>query len=519
MVWGVCRRILHNHHDAEDAFQATFLVLVRKAASVKPREMVGNWLYGVARQTALKASATRAKRQTRERQVTDMPETAATEPILLRDLQPVLDQELSRLPDKYRSVVVLCDLEGKTRKEAAGQLRCPEGTVAGRLARARVMLAKRLTRRGVALSGGALAAVLAQQAASAAMPTSAAVSTIKAASLFAAGKAAATGAISVKVAALTEGVMKAMLFTKLKVVSVLLVVAALSGAAGVIYQTQASEPLKARTATEKGTQDKQSAAKKELDELQGEWVLVSLVVHGQPVSLADMKKTTKTCVLRGTHLILPFMRGKGFTVKLDPAKHPKAIDLQPRDNPGGKAFPGIYQVDGSTLKINFRDSGGIETVIPQERPASFAPLRDDIERLTFRRAKEADDKQEGEKRTELADAPAKPGVKAPEKQAEQDNDAKMKPLKIRVYIEKVNAETQTITASCMLLGEIDNVTKPLKFENLRVSENAMLREGGKEIKFKLTGLKLDAGYFLYLKTYEDGLGFEVVGIEKIGVGK
>ena len=247
-------------------------------------------------------------------------------------------------------------------------------------------------------------------------------------------------------------------------------------------------------------------------------MLVSLVVHGQPVSLADMEKTTKTCALRGTHLILPFMRGKGFTVKLDPAKHPKAIDLQPRDNPGGKAFPGIYQVDGSTLKINFRDSE-IETVIPQERPASFAPLRDDIERLTFRRAKEADDKQEGEKRTEPADAPAKPGVKAPEKQAEQDNDAKMKPLKIRVYIEKVNAETQTITASCMLLGEIDNVTKPLKFENLRVSENAMLREGGKEIKFKLTGLKLDAGYFLYLKTYEDGLGFEVVGIEKIGVGK
>ena len=80
MVWGVCRRILHNHHDAEDAFQATFLVLVRKAATVRPRKMVGNWLYGVARQTALKARATRAKRQTRERQVMDMPEPAVTEP-------------------------------------------------------------------------------------------------------------------------------------------------------------------------------------------------------------------------------------------------------------------------------------------------------------------------------------------------------------------------------------------------------------------------------------------------------
>jgi RNA polymerase sigma factor (sigma-70 family) len=218
MVWGVCRRILRNHHDAEDAFQATFLVLVRKAATVMPREMVGNWLYGVAHQTALKARATRAKRQTRERQVADMPEPAVTEPGLWRDLQPVLDQELSRLPDKYRVAIVLCDLEGKTRKEAARQLGCPEGTVAGRLARARIMLAKRLTRRGVALSGGALAAVLSQQAASAGAPTSVVVSTIKAASLLAAGKAAATGAISVKVAALTEGVMKAMLFTKLKTV-------------------------------------------------------------------------------------------------------------------------------------------------------------------------------------------------------------------------------------------------------------------------------------------------------------
>jgi predicted DNA-binding protein (UPF0251 family) len=180
--------------------------------------MVGNWLYGVAHQTALKARATRAKRQTRERQVADMPEPAVTEPGLWRDLQPVLDQELSRLPDKYRVAIVLCDLEGKTRKEAARQLGCPEGTVAGRLARARIMLAKRLTRRGVALSGGALAAVLSQQAASAGAPTSVVVSTIKAASLLAAGKAAATGAISVKVAALTEGVMKAMLFTKLKTV-------------------------------------------------------------------------------------------------------------------------------------------------------------------------------------------------------------------------------------------------------------------------------------------------------------
>jgi RNA polymerase sigma factor (sigma-70 family) len=252
MVWGVCRRILHDHHDAEDAFQATFLVLVRKAALVKPTEMVGNWLYGVAHQTALKARATRAKRRTRERQVAAMPEPAVTQQDLWRDLQPVLDQELSRLPDKYRVAIVLCDLEGKTRKEAARQLGCPEGTVAGRLARARIMLAKRLTRRGVVLSGGALAAVLSQQAASAAVPTSVVVSTIKAASLLAAGKAAATGAISVKVAALTEGVMKAMLLTELKtVLAVVLVLGFVATGATV---------LTSRTAA--GQEDKPALAEK-----------------------------------------------------------------------------------------------------------------------------------------------------------------------------------------------------------------------------------------------------------------
>src|SRR5262245_24273163 len=157
MVWGVCRRVLNNHHDAEDAFQATFLVLVRKASSVEPREMVANWLYGVAYQTALKARSAAAKRKGRERQVVEMAEPAVEDQDVWLDLQPLLDQELSRLPDQYRGPVVLCDLEGKTRKEAAHQLGWPEGTVAGRLAAARKMLARRLAQRDVGLSGGALA--------------------------------------------------------------------------------------------------------------------------------------------------------------------------------------------------------------------------------------------------------------------------------------------------------------------------------------------------------------------------
>jgi RNA polymerase sigma factor (sigma-70 family) len=216
MVWGVCRRVLRDYHEAEDAFQATFLVLVRKAASVVPREMVANWLYGVAYQTALKAKATAAKRRARERQVIDMPEPEVVEQDHSHDLQSLLDQQLSRLPDKYRVVLLLCDLEGKTRKEAARQLAVPEGTVAGRLARARVMLAKRLARHGLAVSGAALAGVLSQGAAAACVPTSVVSSTIKAASLLAAGTLAAAGVVSPTVSALTEGVLKAMFWTKLK---------------------------------------------------------------------------------------------------------------------------------------------------------------------------------------------------------------------------------------------------------------------------------------------------------------
>jgi predicted DNA-binding protein (UPF0251 family) len=178
--------------------------------------MVVNWLYGVAHQTALKARATVSIRRGRERQVVQVPEPAVAEPAPWDELLPVLDEELSRLPDKYRVVIVLCDLEGVTRKEAARQLGIPEGTVAGWVARARAMLAKRFTQRGVTLSGGALAAVLLRKVASAGVPPLVVSNTIKVASLLAAGQAAATGAIPVKVAALTEAVMKAMLFTKLK---------------------------------------------------------------------------------------------------------------------------------------------------------------------------------------------------------------------------------------------------------------------------------------------------------------
>jgi RNA polymerase sigma factor (sigma-70 family) len=255
MVWGVCRRILPNYHDAEDAFQATFLVFVRKAGSIASRELLANWLYGVAHQTALKARATAAKRKKREKQVTKMPEPAVTEQDLWRDLQPLLDEELSRLPDKYRAVIVLCELEGKTRKEAARQLGVPEGTVAGQLARARTMLAKRLARHGLAVSGGVLGVVLAQTAASACVPAPVVSTTIQTASLVASGQTAA-GVISAQVAALTERVMKHMLLMKLKTAMVvLLVVGMVAFGAGLL-----THPLRA-TAQQGQTDDPEARAK------------------------------------------------------------------------------------------------------------------------------------------------------------------------------------------------------------------------------------------------------------------
>jgi RNA polymerase sigma factor (sigma-70 family) len=214
VVWNVCRRLL-NEHDAEDAFQATFLVLYSKAASIRQREMLASWLHRVAHHTALHARRAAARRRVREKQVVQMPEPCVAESDISSDLRPVLDEELSRLPESNRIVIVLCDLAGKTRQEVARQLGCPEGTVASRLARARGMLAKRLTQRGVALSAGALPMVLARQAVSASVPMSLIPCTIKAAGLFAAGMAA-TGATSAKVVVLAEGVLKTMCLTKLK---------------------------------------------------------------------------------------------------------------------------------------------------------------------------------------------------------------------------------------------------------------------------------------------------------------
>jgi RNA polymerase sigma factor (sigma-70 family) len=229
MVWGICRRALAKHHDAEDAFQATFLVLLRKAASIRSRELLANWLYGVAYKTARKAKQMAEKRDIRENPGAAMPEpqTEPCEHEFGPELRTLLDEELSRLPEKYRIAVLLCDLEGRSRAEAARHLGVPEGTVASRQARGRALLAKRLSRRGVTVSATALATGLSQQASSASVPAALLSKTKVAATLLAAGGAAAAGAISADVSTLTEGVLRTMALAKYKAACVLLLTAAL----------------------------------------------------------------------------------------------------------------------------------------------------------------------------------------------------------------------------------------------------------------------------------------------------
>jgi RNA polymerase sigma factor (sigma-70 family) len=226
MVLSLCQRILRDSHEAEDAFQAAFLVFARKAGSIGKRESIGSWLYKVAYRIALRL---RARTRKNPKSLLDLegcpPDDhaapASTDDLVWRDLRPVLDEEIERLPDKYRAPFVLCHLEGHTNEEAAEQLGCPKGTILSRLSRGRERLRSRLARRGVALTGAWLATVLPQKAAAAA-PAALVDSTVKAALPFAAGNAAA-GLVSTPVAALTEGVLRTMFLTRLKIAAAALV--------------------------------------------------------------------------------------------------------------------------------------------------------------------------------------------------------------------------------------------------------------------------------------------------------
>jgi RNA polymerase sigma factor (sigma-70 family) len=241
MVLAVAQRLLHHSHDAEDVLQATFLTLVRKAGSIGKRESLGSWLYKVAYRIALRVRARTARIAARTVPMMDVSTAAsAHEEVAGRELRPLLDAAIGRLPEKYRLPIVLCHLQGKTQREVAAQLGCSLGTVSTRLIRARELLRRQLARQGVVPSAGLLAAVLGSGAAVSAPLVA---STVQAASLFATGQAGVAGVVSANVAGLVEGVSQAMLLTKLKIATVFLVtVGVLAAGAGAMVPRERTAP-------------------------------------------------------------------------------------------------------------------------------------------------------------------------------------------------------------------------------------------------------------------------------------
>jgi RNA polymerase sigma factor (sigma-70 family) len=261
MVVGVCRQLLNDPNDVDDAFQATFLVLVRKASTLRRTDLLGNWLYGVAYRVASRARSLSARRAARNSPGQDAVENlTATEcgretgvdQATAFEEAPWLHQELSHLPEKYRIPIVLCYFEGLTHDEAASRLGWPLGTVKGRLARARDLLRRRLTVRGVTLSATALASHLALAEATAGVPAALRTATLKAAwalTCRAGLTMTAVSGVSLPVVSLVEGVVQIMRLSQLRTITVPLLIATATIATGVVVGAprSARDPVDGQT--------------------------------------------------------------------------------------------------------------------------------------------------------------------------------------------------------------------------------------------------------------------------------
>ena len=248
MVLGVCRRVLHNDQAAEDAFQATFLVLIRKAPSLDRGKPLGNWLYTVAYRLALRIRANEARRLRREAQAARSrpgTESHATTP---GDQAVVLEEELQRLPERHRVPLVLCYLEGKTNEQAAEVLGCPRGSMSARLAQARDRLRACLARRGYAVPAAGIATLLASAGAEAGVPVRLLSDTVRTALWFTSEEAGIAGVVSTRAVALAKGTFRAMFVYKLKIAGAVLVAAAMLGTGATMLlkaASQASPPIQA----------------------------------------------------------------------------------------------------------------------------------------------------------------------------------------------------------------------------------------------------------------------------------
>jgi RNA polymerase sigma factor (sigma-70 family) len=378
MVLGICRRVLRHDQDSEDAFQATFLTLVRKAGSVARREAVAGWLARVAFRVALAARAEAAKRPAATAGA-EPPAPAGADDLVWRDLRPVLDEEVSRLPEKYRLPFVLCYLEGKTNEEAARELGCPKGTVLSRLAWARRRLRARLTRRGLTLSAGLLAATVARRA-PAAVPAPLVEATARAGMLAAAGPL--TG-VSARVADLTKGALRAMWLTNLKTALAVGLAAGVLGTVllGLAYRARAAagaNPTQGPAPRQPaGGADPPGAGARPADDarlIQGVWQATDMEFLDAP-NAAARERLAGRCqwvvTAKGVTVRVAGEKRLEATYALDPTRTPRELDLTLTTGPApaylGRTFPAIYALDGDTLKVCARLPGAA-------RPADFARL-------------------------------------------------------------------------------------------------------------------------------------------------
>jgi RNA polymerase sigma factor (sigma-70 family) len=253
LVYGVCRRVLHNTHAAEDVFQATFLVLVRKIPSLDRGKPLGNWLYTVAYRLALTARASELRRQRCEAQAARQRSSIGGSALSASELVVAVEEELHRLPQRHRAPLVLCYLEGKTNDQAAAILGCPRGSMAARLAQAKERLRERLVRRGFAAPAVSITAVLVGAAARGAVPLPLLNSTLSAIQWFAREETCAASVVSARAVALARGALRTMFLNKLKIGAALLLVALMLGTGATMLLKAAPQPDSLAQATGRPT--------------------------------------------------------------------------------------------------------------------------------------------------------------------------------------------------------------------------------------------------------------------------
>jgi RNA polymerase sigma factor (sigma-70 family) len=288
MVLGVCRSVLHDLHDAEDAFQAAFLLLAQKAGSIHRREAVSGWLYRVAYHLAIRAKANAARRRVLEKKAAIMPSADPVLDMSLREVRAVLFEELEGLPEQYRAPLVLCGLEEKSLEEAARLLGWARGSVKWRLQRGRELLRARLRRRGLELPTALAATALALHSTSGKVAAALAESTLQAAVKVAASGGIVAGVASAPVAALVQGASKSMFSSKVQIATILLLALSLVAAAlGVVrHQVVAADPPAAQNPAEKpkAQADPPKPAAEEIREVRGQ----VLDPEGKPVAGAKL---------------------------------------------------------------------------------------------------------------------------------------------------------------------------------------------------------------------------------------